>query len=168
MVIKNHTRLRMPRKWVQRLMDHLGVNPVIEVHYSDNPDELGTKANNFFSEKTHGKYCGETNYYLDGLATDEDRVYLYVGKWRNNRLCCWSQKYLKWVLAHELRHQYFFYHKGNTHDPYKGLSTNERDRREERACNRFASLVVGVPGRDYPIYITDGKTKTKTTRSTRT
>jgi hypothetical protein len=159
--------MRIPRKWLQKMMDHLGVNPIVEIYYTDNP-ATNKHPNNFFAQKTHGKYAGETNYYLDGLATDENRVYIYGGKWRNDRLLCWSPKYLKWVLAHELRHHYFFYHKGNTHDPWKGLSTIERDKREERACNRFASLIVGVPDRDYPIYISNGKIKNKTTRKPKT
>jgi hypothetical protein len=162
MKITNRTKIRVPRQWLQKVMDHLGVNPKIDIVYADNP-EIVEIPNNKFDYKRDGKHCGHTNFLIDGIAIYEDnRVQLFVGSWRNGSFVNWTSNYVKWVLAHELRHHYYYYHRGNINYPFKGMSEVERQKREERGCNRFASLLVGVPYRDYDVHIKDGKVKNST------
>jgi hypothetical protein len=151
MRLTNHTTHRVPRKWLQKLLDHLGVNPQIEIQYTDNPDEV--KEPNC-RHLVRGKVID-----VDGVAGDDNRVYIYVGRWKSGKFDDFTVKYVKWTLAHELRHQYYYYHIGNTNDPWKGLREEERIRREERACNRFANLIVGVPDKHFPILRKNGKSK---------
>ena len=141
MRIKNYTKHRIPRKWLQRILNHLGVNPQIEIVYADNPDEV--------SNPNYITTIGRTKTSLDGLADDENRVYIFVGRWKDGKFQDYSSRFIKWILCHELRHQFYFYHVGNSKDPFRGLSEKERNKREERACNRFANLVMGVPDRDF-------------------
>lgn len=148
----NHTKHKLPRKWLENVLDHLGVNPEIEIWYCDNPDTT-PKPNFVHSDGAE----------VDGLAFEDNRVYIYVGKWTDGVFRDWTAKYLKWVLCHELRHQFYYYHNGNHGDPWKGLPYEERIPKEERACNRFANLIVGVPKKDFPYYV-NGKIKRKASR----
>lgn len=143
MRITNKTNHRIPRKWLEKMLNHLGVNPEITIEYADNPEEIDPP--NYHED---GDDC-------DGLATEDNRVYIYVGRWREGKYEDWHPRYLKWVLCHELRHQFYFYHQGNGGDPWKGLPYKERIRREERACNRFANLTVGVADKEYPTFRKD-------------
>jgi hypothetical protein len=156
MRIINFTKHRIPRKWLQRILNHLGVNPQIEIHNSDNPDEV--KNPNYVQE------VGHTKTSLDGLADDDNRVYIFVGRWKAGKFDDYSARFVKWLLCHELRHQFYFYHLGNSKDPWKGLSQKERIRREERACNRFANLVMGVPDRDFKTLKNGKKRSDKSTK----
>lgn len=151
MRITNNTKHRVPNKWIQKFLDHLGVNPEITLLCSDNPEEVKTP--------NYKVKFGRKFRTLDGLATDNNRVYIYVGSWKDGKYLDYSTRYVKWLLLHELRHQYYFYHYGNTKDPWKGKSKAERERREERACNRFANLIVGVPSKDFRVMKKDAKRK---------
>jgi hypothetical protein len=133
----------MPRKWIQKVMDELRVNPIIEVCYSDNPKEID-KPNCLHMD-------GDS---LDGLATDDNEVFIYVGKWSRGKFKDWSSKYLKWVIAHELKHQFYNYHLGNFQDRWTKLNKKERRRREEISCSHFASRKVGIPNKDFKRYAT--------------
>lgn len=140
------------------MLDHLGVNPLIEIHYSDDPQKV---TNPNYKHKIGRKYAT-----VDGVADDTNRVYLFVGVWKDGIFQEYTLRYIKWLLLHEMRHQYYFYNFGLTKDPWKGFGMKERTRREEKACDRFANLILGVPKRDFNILKND-KTKNRPARKTR-
>lgn len=126
-------------------MDELGVNPEVHVFLADDPEKV-RKPN--FIQKVSGK-----KYSLDGIAYNDNSIEIYIGKWQDGRFIPWTQKYFKWLFTHECCHQKYFYLEGHEGDPWKGLSYNARVPREERACNRTANKLVGVPRKDFAIYL---------------
>lgn len=142
MRIENYTSLRLPLLWLQKVLDELGVNPRIFVHYSDHPDEPNANC----VEKIRGKIMT-----LDGIALDDNEVHIYLGSWENGKLRMWSAQYLKWIFAHELRHQQQFYNRGGSKDKYGDKKPAERDTLEEADASRYANSLVGTPKKDYPI-----------------
>lgn len=141
MRLVNYTKHKISKAWLQAVLDFLGVNPLVQIEYADNPQEV-KKPN--YRQRFDGKYEN-----LDGVAYDNNRVYVYVGSWKDGKFEDWETVYVEWVLLHELRHQYYFYHAGNSNDPWKGLSFREREKREERACDRFANDHVGYPAEHF-------------------
>lgn len=127
----NHTHHKISRKWLQSALDYLGVNPLIQIEYADNPIEV--KIPNY-KKKFGSKYEN-----VDGFAEDNNRVYVFVGNWNGQQFKDDKIEHIMWILLHELRHQFYYYHYGNSNDPWKGLPLNERIKREERACDRFAN-----------------------------
>lgn len=140
MRLTNHTKQRISKKWLQKQLDHLGVNPSIEIFYADNPEEVKTP--NF-------KFEGED---VNGLAFETNEVFIYVGQWKGGKYRDWTPKFLKWILAHELRHQYYWYKLGTGWDKWRGLKKSDRLEREELACDRYANLVVGRVKKDFKMY----------------
>lgn len=148
----NRTNHKISRKWLQSVLDYLGVNPLIQIEYADNPIKI-KKPN--YKQKFGLKYEN-----LDGLAEDNNRVYVFVGSWKDEEFEDFKIEHVMWILLHELRHQFYYYHYGNSNDPWKGLSLNERIKREERACDRFANDFVGVTAKAFRQLI-DKDVKTK-------
>lgn len=157
MRLVNRTSHKISRKWLQAVLDYLGVNPLIQIEYADDPREV-KKPN--YKQKLGSKYEN-----LDGLAEDTNRVYIFAGSWKTNEFEDFKIEHIMWLLLHELRHQYYYYHYGNSNDPWKGLSLKERIRREERACDRFANDYIGYSVKELRKLIDkDVKDKSSTSR----
>lgn len=144
MNIINNTDVTLPEKWIQRIMDRLGVNPTIHIVYRDNPEE-NEKAN------CYNRILGK-NVECDAVAVSDNTVWIYFGGWENGVFRRWTKKYLRWIICHELCHHKYNYLHGHINDPFRGLTETERYKRGELACDRFANSMVGVRNRDFCRY----------------
>lgn len=138
MIVNNYTNYSFPEKFCQKIMDKLGVNPIIEIYYENK--------NNFINLQS-GKKIEVFAY-----ASDYNIIVIYLEA-NSNGVVKWTKKYFKWILCHELKHQYFFYHKGNRFDPFADVKKRDIDAKEERACNNFANKMVGRPEKDFSMYL---------------
>jgi hypothetical protein len=140
MQLTNNTKVKLPLKWIQKILDHLRVNPYITVEYADNP------------EKKKPNYC-QNGVDAYGVAITTNDVVIFFGGWEDGKFKKWTAKQFRWVIAHELKHQYYSYHRGNRGLVWRDKPLKEQIEREERACNRFADKMVGKPKRDFDITI---------------
>lgn len=147
MNVENNTNYRLPLVWIQEIMDELGVNPTIRVHFAEYLENGELNYRQVFDEK--GK-----KFSVEALAYNDNSIDLYLGKWKKGKYHRTSARYIKWVLAHELRHQYHFYNVGNVNYKFYGVPPEKIYRREEIDCTRYATSKVGKPKRDFKKYKT--------------